>query len=175
MLVAGLIGWQLWPGDATSEPAAVAAVPPASLVAATSPAPAPVAVSATTPVDSVTRTTTTTPQTASPQAAPALPVATTTRPKPAPTRPRQATATITPAPAPVRSEPVAPAPVAEAPPAPVVAPKPRGVDETCADRGNFFSRDLCRIQACGNPALAGDPVCVRFRDMEAANRSRASN
>lgn len=175
MLVAGLIGWQLWPGDPASEPAAVAAVPPASLVAATSPAPAPVAVSATTPVESVTRTTTTTPQTASPQAAPALPVATTTRPKPAPTRPRQATATIAPAPAPVRSEPVVAAPVAEAPPAPVVAPKPRGVDETCADRGNFFSRDLCRIQACGNPALAGDPVCVRFRDMEAANRSRTSN
>jgi hypothetical protein len=49
------------------------------------------------------------------------------------------------------------------------------VDETCADRGNFLSRDLCRIQACGNAAQAGDPVCVRFREMEEANRNRASN
>lgn len=50
-----------------------------------------------------------------------------------------------------------------------------GVDQVCADRSNFFSRDLCRIQACANPAMAGDPVCVRFREMEAANRSRLGN
>ena len=49
------------------------------------------------------------------------------------------------------------------------------VDERCADRSNFLSRDLCRIQACGNPALAADPVCVRFREMEAANRERLGN
>jgi hypothetical protein len=52
---------------------------------------------------------------------------------------------------------------------------PRSVDQICADRGNFLTRDICRIQACGNPALASDPVCVRFRQMEQANRNRVGD
>lgn len=174
VLMAGLLVWWLWPGASTSETALAASATPAPPVEA----PAPVApawlATVTMPVDSVTRTATTSPKASDLQAVPAVQVAAPLRPKPMPTRTKTAT-TAAPAPEPARNEPVPAAPVAEAPPAPVVAPKPRGVDETCADRGNFFSRDLCRIQACGNPALAGDPVCVRFRDMEAANRSRASN
>lgn len=71
----------------------------------------------------------------------------------------------------------APSPAAPAETAPPAAPAARTptVDERCADRSNFLSRDLCRIQACGNPALAADPVCVRFREMEAANRERLGN
>ena len=70
--------------------------------------------------------------------------------------------------APARNDTATSAPVVEAPPVP--APKLRSVDDSCADRSNFLTRDICRIQACGNPAMAGDPVCVRFREMEAANR-----
>ena len=69
-----------------------------------------------------------------------------------------------------------PAPVAAVnAPAPAPAPVPapaQTVEQTCADSSNFLSRDLCRVRACRNPAVAGDPVCVRFREMEAANRSR---
>lgn len=169
-LVAVLLVWWLWPGSATSEPAAVAVVAPAPPVAATNPSTAPVAATLTTPVISLTGTVTAAQKTATPQTASAKPAAAPPRPKPAPTRPKEATAVDAPAPAPARSEPVVPPPVAEAPSKPVAAPRPRSVDETCADRSNFFSRDICRIQACGNPALAGDPVCVRFREMEAANR-----
>lgn len=176
VLMAGLLVWWLWPGASTSEAALAASATPAPPVETPAPAAPAWLVTGTTPVDSVTRTATTAPKTTGPQAAPSTPVATQPpRTKPTPTRPKTATTAAAPTPEPVRSEPVAPTPVAEAPPTPVVAPRPRGVDETCADRGNFFSRDLCRIQACGNPALAGDPVCVRFREMEAANRSRASN
>lgn len=175
VLVAGLLTWWLWPGDPPSESAAVAAVAPTPPEGASSAATLASLATAPTPAAGATRTVTTSPNTTDLQAVPAVPVAVPSRTKPTPTRPKPTTTAAAPAPEPVRSEPVAPAPVAEAPPTPVVAPKPRGVDETCADRGNFFSRDLCRIQACGNPALAGDPVCVRFREMEAANRSRASN
>lgn len=48
------------------------------------------------------------------------------------------------------------------------------VDQSCADSSNFLTRDFCRVRACRNPAMAGDPVCVRFREMEATNRSRAA-
>jgi type IV secretory pathway VirB10-like protein len=54
------------------------------------------------------------------------------------------------------------------PPTPVV----KTVDQTCASSGNFFSREACRLRSCGNAALVSDPVCVRLREMEAAN-SRA--
>lgn len=174
VLVAVLVGWQLWPREAAVEPASItgapadpvapvmvaAAVPPVALTAARTP-PTP----NTAPVDAMT------PQ----PAAPAKPVAAPTRVKPTPARPKEAAVAAAPAPASPRSEPVAPATVAEAAPAPVPAPRPRGVDEACADRGNFLSRDLCRIQACRNPAQAGDPVCVRFREMEEANRRRGDN
>lgn len=174
VLVAGLVVWQLWPGEAAVESAS-AAVAPAPPVVVPAPAPSVLLATATAPTAGNMSTTAVAAETMPPAVTAAQPVAGQPRPKPTPTRPKPTTTAAAPAPEPVRSEPVAPAPVAEAPPTPVVAHKPRGVDETCADRGNFFSRDLCRIQACGNPALAGDPVCVRFREMEAANRSRASN
>ena len=72
-------------------------------------------------------------------------------------------------------QPPTPAPPAETAPPAVSAARTPTVDERCADRSNFLSRDICRIQACGNPALAADPVCVRFREMEAANRERLDN
>lgn len=174
VLVAVLVGWQLWPREAAVEPASIAAAPadPVApvMVAATVP-PVVLAAASTSPTPATALTDAMTPQ----PAAPAKPVAAPTRVKPAPVRSKEAMPATTPAPVPARSEPAAPATVAEAAPAPVPAPRPRGVDEACADRGNFLSRDLCRIQACRNPALAGDPVCVRFREMEEANRRRGDN
>jgi type IV secretory pathway VirB10-like protein len=57
------------------------------------------------------------------------------------------------------------------PPAPVV----KTVEQTCASSGNFLSREVCRLRSCSNAALASDPVCVRFREMEAANRQAVAN
>ncbi len=63
--------------------------------------------------------------------------------------------------------------VAAAAPTPVPVPAPaQTVDQTCADSSNFLTRDLCRVRACRSAAMASDPVCVRFREMETANRSR---
>ena len=81
---------------------------------------------------------------------------------------------------PARGEPngAEPQQVAAAPPSaaePEPAPAPvASVDQRCAGSANFIARDVCRIRACGTPALAGDPVCVRFREMEEANRNRTS-
>lgn len=70
------------------------------------------------------------------------------------------------------TEPAVATPVAAAPAA-TPAPSPaQTVDQSCADSSNFLSRDFCRVRACRNPAMAGDPVCVRFREMEAASRRR---
>jgi len=49
------------------------------------------------------------------------------------------------------------------------------VDQQCADRSNFIARDICRIRACNDAARAADPVCIRFRQMEEANRQRPQN
>jgi hypothetical protein len=49
------------------------------------------------------------------------------------------------------------------------------VELACADSSNFFTRDLCRLRECGKPAFARDPTCVRFREMEEANRRAQSN
>lgn len=65
------------------------------------------------------------------------------------------------------------APPVAAEPQPAPAPV-ASVDQRCAGSANFIARDVCRIRACGNPALAGDPVCVRFREMEEANRNRTN-
>jgi hypothetical protein len=81
---------------------------------------------------------------------------------------------------PARGEPngAEPQQVAAAPPSaaePEPAPAPvASVDQRCAGSANFIARDVCRIRACGTPALAGDPVCVRFREMEEANRNRTN-
>lgn len=180
LLVTGLAAWALWPAGQPvavvplSAPVAEAvAVVPVSANALPNPlavAPGPAPVAAPPPAPGALPD----PAAARP-GAPARAGAPATRPvaAPVPSRPaatsttRNAPAEPVPASVPVSAEPAAP-----------VAPAParsRSVDETCADRSNFLSRDLCRIQACGNAALAGDPVCVRFREMEEANRRRGDN
>ncbi len=50
------------------------------------------------------------------------------------------------------------------------APEPvRTVDQACAGSGGFISRDVCRTRECRNPGFRNDPICVRFRQVEAAN------
>lgn len=101
-------------------------------------------------------------------------------PRPAVERARtQRPAVRTAAPAPVaepsvrQAEPVAAAPVevaqAPAPPAPAPA---QTVDQMCAGSSNFLTRDLCRARICRNGSYSGDPVCVRFREMEEESRRR---
>ncbi len=79
---------------------------------------------------------------------------------------------------PQRPDDTNPATSAAAPATPAVAVQApttgQTVDQSCADSSNFLTRDFCRVRACRNPAMAGDPVCVRFREMEATNRSRAA-
>lgn len=87
-------------------------------------------------------------------------------------------------PEPPRPEPVSrpvdpvapPVVVAEAvAPVAVQAPPPAAtVEQICAGSGNFLARDVCRVRACRSPAMAGDPICVRYREMEDANRHRQS-
>lgn len=87
--------------------------------------------------------------------------------------------------------PVAPATPPRAEPEPALAdatPRPAGagepdrapapaasVDQLCAGSSNFITRDICRVRACSDGARAGDPVCVRFRQMEEDNRQRQRN
>lgn len=101
-------------------------------------------------------------------------------PRPAAERARtQRPAVRTAAPAPVaepsvrQTEPVAAAPVevAEAPAPPAPAPV-QTVDQMCAGSSNFLTRDLCRARICRNGSYSGDPVCVRFREMEEESRRR---
>lgn len=174
VLVAGLVIWRLWPGGSTVE-MATAAAPPQAPAQRAAPMPAPPA-PASTPVTlitstvAVTRTTTTAPPTSGPPVA-ANKGGVAPRARPVPAHAGAAPVSPAPPPAPARSEPASNAPAAAPAPAPAAAaPWARSVDESCADRSNFLTRDICRIQACGNPAMAGDPVCVRFREMEAANR-----
>ena len=86
--------------------------------------------------------------------------------QPAATAPRDA---VRPPTEPAAARPVVAA--AASTPTPVPAPA-QTVDQTCADSSNFLARDLCRVRACRSAAMASDPVCVRFREMESANRSR---
>lgn len=112
------------------------------------------------------------PAAAAPMARPAAPV----HPRAGPSRPVTASETAPVAAAPPREAPPAAttaANTAASAPAPVAPPA--SADERCADRSNFITRDLCRIQACRDPALAADPVCVRFRAMEQANRTRGAD
>jgi hypothetical protein len=71
----------------------------------------------------------------------------------------------------------APAAVAAANAArPPAAPPPSmAVGQTCAGSSNFIARDLCRVKACSDAANTSDPVCIRFRQMEEANRREPSN
>ncbi len=59
------------------------------------------------------------------------------------------------------------------PPSPL--PVVQTVEQNCASSGNFFSREACRLRSCGDAALASDPVCVRFREMEAVNWRAVTN
>lgn len=118
-------------------------------------------------------------------AATSQPAATPTRvvarePRPAAERARTQRATVrNAAPAPTaetlvrETEPVAAPPIelaqAPAPPAPVPV---QTVDQMCAGSSNFLTRDLCRARVCRNGVFSGDPVCVRFREIEEENRRR---
>lgn len=69
-------------------------------------------------------------------------------------------------------------PAAALPAAPAAAPPEAPaltVASLCEPAGNFFARELCRLRECRKPALANDPVCVSFRQMEEANRARQQN
>jgi len=48
-------------------------------------------------------------------------------------------------------------------------PPVQTVDNICASSGNFIAREVCRTRECRSPAFTNDPVCVRFRQVEAAN------
>lgn len=50
----------------------------------------------------------------------------------------------------------------------------RSVTQACANSGNFFAREVCKVKACDDAAFARDPVCVRFRETEAENRKELS-
>lgn len=65
---------------------------------------------------------------------------------------------------------VAPKPAVVQPPTPV-----NTVEAVCAGSSNFFTRDLCRLRECGKAPFAGDPTCVRFREMEEARRRDLAN
>lgn len=58
------------------------------------------------------------------------------------------------------------APVRAAP-----APEPRrNVRELCAASGNIVSELFCRSRECRKPQYQGDPICVRLREIEEAQR-----
>lgn len=58
---------------------------------------------------------------------------------------------------------------------PAAPPSAMAVDQTCAGSSNFIARDICRVKACSDAANTSDPVCIRFRQMEEANRREPSN
>lgn len=64
---------------------------------------------------------------------------------------------------------------ASAPAAVPQVPAVKTVEQACASSSNFFSREVCRLQSCRLEVFASDPVCVQFRQMEAANRSEPTN
>lgn len=55
----------------------------------------------------------------------------------------------------------------------VAMASPRGVGETCSGVTGLFGEHLCRARECGRVEFASDPVCVRLREREEAQR-RAS-
>ena len=65
--------------------------------------------------------------------------------------------------------------LARAAPAAPPPPAVKTVEQTCASSSNFLAREVCRFQACRDASFAGDPVCVRHREIEAANRRAAAN
>ena len=179
-------GWLLWPSPAPVRVAPAPAAAPVPVPSTTSTLSLP---SQSAPALSVAgampgTTTAAGPSMATPPATPPVATAPPVRssvaeraasPPPRPPKPRPkaeppATAADTATTAPAAS--AAPVPVATPPASPAAPTRGQTVDERCADRGNFFTRDVCRVQACRNPALAGDPVCVRFREMEELNRQR---
>lgn len=58
--------------------------------------------------------------------------------------------------------------VAQAAETALPAPPP-SVDLACAASTNFIAREVCRTRECRNPAFGNDPVCARFREVEAAH------
>jgi hypothetical protein len=68
---------------------------------------------------------------------------------------------------------LAAAELARAQAAQVAVDSRRGVDKTCAAAGGYISRQFCYARECAQSEQRGDPICVRLRDDEAAQR-RAS-
>ena len=46
------------------------------------------------------------------------------------------------------------------------------VDGVCASSPDFIRREICRIRTCSKDAFFNDPICVRFRKTEEANRQQ---
>lgn len=72
-----------------------------------------------------------------------------------------------------QSPPEPPAAVAPTQPEPVTPVLT--VARICESAGNFLTREVCRIRECLKVAHANDPICVRHREMEEAQRSREQN
>lgn len=70
-----------------------------------------------------------------------------------------------------QSAPAQPAGTVPVPPTQPVAPA-LTVARICDDAGNFIMREVCRVRECLKTSQANDPICVNFRKMEEANRSR---
>lgn len=67
-----------------------------------------------------------------------------------------------------------PTPAVPPAPAPAAAPVPvraQSVAELCS-AANLLTRGFCEHRECGKPEHAGDPVCVRLREVEEARRFR---
>lgn len=46
----------------------------------------------------------------------------------------------------------------------------RNVRELCSASGNLFSENACQLRECRKPDQQGDPICVRLRELEEAQR-----
>jgi hypothetical protein len=55
-------------------------------------------------------------------------------------------------------------------PKPPVAASSLTVEGACASAGNIVFREVCRLNECRKASFAADPICVKFRQIEEANR-----
>lgn len=58
---------------------------------------------------------------------------------------------------------------ASAPASPAAEPR-RGVRERCSASANIFSQLFCQSRECRAPEHANDPICIRLREIEEAQR-----
>jgi hypothetical protein len=67
-----------------------------------------------------------------------------------------------------------PPPVAAAAPPAAPAVPPQTVSQICGGR-NPIAEQLCQLRECGNTGHAGDPVCIRFRELEESSNRRVDH